>query len=229
MNLIALLSFFTTIALYWAAKCFHKRRPRTYFSPLVTVPALVAAVLLTAQIPYEAYNAGTRWLNLMLQPATIAFAVPLYKYRGLLKKHAVEIIPGVFFGSITAMVSSLWLAEGLHIDKQLAVSFVPHSVTTPIAMDISQLIGGVPSVSAAMVIMTGILGPAIGPSVIRCLKIESEIARGVLLGASTHAVGTARAFQFSATTGAVASLSMILAAIITLSTVKPVMNFIASM
>ena len=223
MNNLSLLSFIATIALYAFAKWFYKQNPRIYFSPLVTVPTLLAALLLGAHISYETYNSGAKWLNIMLQPATIAFAIPLYKYRAVLKKHAMEIIPSVVLGSVIAMLSSAWIAEGLNVDKQLIGSLIPRSVTTPIAMDISQLIGGVPSVTAVIVIMTGILGSILGPFVIQFFKIESEIARGVLFGTSSHAVGTVRAFQFSATTGTVACVSMILAAIITISTVQLLM------
>lgn len=220
MNSLSLLSFFVTVALYAFAKWFYKQKPQIYFSPLVTVPTLLAILLLSAHISYDTYNSGAKWLNIMLQPATIAFAVPLYKYRTILQKHAMEIIPSVLLGSVIAMLSSAWIAEGLNIDKQLIGSLIPRSVTTPIAMDVSQLIGGVPSVTAVIVIMTGILGSIIGPFVIQFFKIESEIARGVLFGTSSHAVGTVRAFQFSATAGTVACLSMILAAIITITTVQ---------
>ena len=220
MNSLPWLSLAATVVLYACAKRLYTKRPRIYFSPLLTVPALLAALLLTAPISYETYHSGAKWLNLMLQPATIAVAVPLYKYRHLLKKHAVEIVPSVFFGSVIAMISSAWIAGGLNIDKQLVGSLIPRSVTTPIAMDISRLTGGVPAVTAVIVILTGILGSLLGPLVIRYLKIDSEIARGVLLGTSSHAVGTVRAFQFSPTTGTVACVSMILAALITISTVQ---------
>jgi predicted murein hydrolase (TIGR00659 family) len=220
MNSLSFLSFFVTVALYASAKWFYNQKPQIYFSPLVTVPTLLAILLLSAHISYDTYNSGAKWLNIMLQPATIAFAVPLYKYRTTLQKHAMEIIPSVLLGSVIAMISSAWIAEGLNIDKQLIGSLIPRSVTTPIAMDVSQLIGGVPSVTAVIVIMTGILGSVIGPFVIQFFKIESEIARGVLFGTSSHAVGTVRAFQFSATTGTVACVSMILAAIITITTVQ---------
>lgn len=220
MNNLPILSFVATVILYGLAKWFYTKNQRIYYSPLLTVPALLAGLLLTAHISYATYNSGAKWLNLMLQPATIAFAVPLYKYRGLIKKHAVEIIPSVFFGSVTAMLSSAWIAAGLNIDKQLVGSLIPRSVTTPIAMDISLLIGGVPSVTAVAVIITGIIGSLLGPFVICYLKIDGEIARGVLFGTSSHAVGTVRAFQFSPTTGTVACVSMILSALITISTVQ---------
>lgn len=223
-----LLSLFITILLYLAAKWCYRQRPKIYLSPLVTAPLLIVCLLLLTKIPYEDYNRGARFLSIMLQPATIAFAVPLYKYRHLLVKHAALIIVSVFIGSVVAIISSALIAKGLHIEKQIIDSLIPRSVTTPIAMDISQMIGGIPSVTAVFVIITGILGSLIGPMVIKFFKIDNEIARGVLFGTGAHAVGTAKAFEFSETTGTISSLSMILAAIITVCIVQfiiPLLNY----
>jgi predicted murein hydrolase (TIGR00659 family) len=226
MNYLPVLSFFLTIFLYYIAKWLYYRKQRFYFSPLLIVPLLLAALLYSARIPYEIYFSGAKWLNLMLQPATVALAVPLYKYRGVLKSHAPEIISGVFFGSILAMISSILIAKGLNLDQLLIESLIPRSVTTPVALDVSRLIGGAPSITAVMVILTGILGSFLGPCVIRLCNIESDIARGVLLGTSSHALGTIRAFQFSSTAGAVSCVSMILAAIFTIATAKLLTSFL---
>jgi predicted murein hydrolase (TIGR00659 family) len=208
-------SFAITILLYFGAKWCYGRSRKIYLSPLVTTPILIVSLLLVAHIPYDTYYGGAKWLSIMLQPATIAFAVPLYKYRAILNKHALEIIVSVLFGSIVAIISSALIAEGLHINTQLVNSLIPRSVTTPIAMDISQMVGGVPSITAVFVILTGLLGSLLGPVVIRLFKIENEIARGVLFGTGAHVVGTTKAFEFSSTTGTISGLSMILAAIIT--------------
>lgn len=216
---------FITILLYAGAKYCYQRSPKIYLSPLVTTPILIVSLLLISHISYDTYNGGAKWLSIMLQPATIALAVPLYKYRAILKKHAPEIILSVCFGSIVAIISSALIAEELHINQQLVDSLIPRTVTTPIAMDVSSMVGGIPSITAVFVILTGILGSVLGPLVISFLKIESEIARGVLFGTSAHAVGTTKAFEFSSTTGTISSLSMILAAIITVCTAP----FIVSM
>lgn len=209
-----LFSLLMTTSLYVIAKHCYKKKPKIYLSPLITVPLLISLVLLFSHISYETYNEGAKWLSLMLQPATIAFAVPLYRYRAILQKHAYEIIFSVLLGSIVAICSSALIAEMLHIDPQVAGSLIPRSVTTPIAMDISQISGGIPSITAVFVIMTGLLGSLLGPFVIQFFKIKSEVARGILFGTSAHAVGTSKAFEFSTTTGTVSSLSMIIAAII---------------
>jgi predicted murein hydrolase (TIGR00659 family) len=223
-----LFSLLITILLYSGAKHFYKRKPKIYLSPLVTAPILIVTLLLAAKIPYDTYNSGAKWLSLMLQPATIGFAVPLYKYRATLKKHAVEIILSVLFGSVVAIISSVWLAEAFSINTELVDSLIPRSVTTPIAMDISEMLGGIPSITAVFVIITGLLGSLLGPFVIRFFKIETEIGRGVLFGTGAHAVGTSKAFEFSSATGTISSLSMILAAIITVCAapfIVPLLNF----
>jgi len=214
--MIILLSIVITILLYLSTRYFYKKNSKIYLSPLVITPILIVALLFMAKIPYDTYNSGGQWLSAMLQPATIALAVPLYKYRGILKKYGVEIISSVLVGSMTAILSSALLGEGMSVDVQLIGSLIPRSVTTPIAMDISHMIGGVPSVTAVCVIITGLLGSVLGPLVIRFFKIESEVARGVLLGTGAHAMGTSKAFELTSTTGTVSSISMILAAIITI-------------
>lgn len=214
--MLALFSLILTIGLYWGAKWCYKTKPKVYLSPLLTTPLLIVAFLLWTHISYESYNTGAQWLSNMLQPATIAFAVPLYKYFNILKKHATEILVSVLSGSVVAIVSSLFLARGLNLNTQIVDSLIPRSVTTPIAMGVSETIGGVPAITAVFVIMTGLMGAVIGPIVIRLLRIENEIARGVLLGTSAHGAGTSKAFEFSSIAGTISSLSMILAALITL-------------
>ncbi|MBP2642770.1 MAG: CidB/LrgB family autolysis modulator [Firmicutes bacterium] len=211
-----LFGLIVTISFYVFAKWSYLRTRRTYLSPLITVPLCIITLLAITGISYDTYNGGAKWLSFMLQPATIAFAVPLYKYRSLTKKHALVIIVSVLCGSLTAVLSSTLIAEVFNVNTELIISLVPRSVTTPIAMDISKTIGGVPSITAVFVIITGLLGSLIGPLLIRFLKIESEIARGVLLGTGAHAMGTSKAFEFTAATGTISSLSMILAGILTL-------------
>lgn len=205
-----------TLAIYLVSKQLYKIHPRVYLSPLLITPLFLIIVLMWNQIPYETYNQGGKWLSAMLQPATIAFAIPLYKYYDVLKKHAVVILVSVLSGSIVAMFSSAFIAEWMHLDSTLVSSLIPRSVTTPIAMDVSQTIGGVPNITAVFVIITGLLGTVIGPMVVKLFHIENEIARGVLFGTSAHGTGTSKAFELSSLTGTISSISMILAALFTL-------------
>ncbi|MGP0584587.1 CidB/LrgB family autolysis modulator [Paenibacillus timonensis] len=206
----------STLIIYGLSKRLYRIRPKVYLSPLLITPLILVIGLLWAQIPYETYHSGGKWLSSMLQPATIAFAIPLYKYYNVLKKHAVEILISVLSGSVVAMFSSAFLAEWLHLDDQLITSLIPRSVTTPIAMNVSQVIGGVPNITAVFVILTGLLGAMLGPLVMKLFRIEGEVARGVLFGTSAHGTGTSKAFELSSLTGTISSISMILAALFTL-------------
>lgn len=206
-----------TIGIYWLVKRLYRAKPILLFSPLLVTPIVLVCLLIWLHIPYESYNTGAKWLSYMLQPATVAFAVPLYKHFSLLKKNASQIIVSVLAGSAVAVVSSAMLSEVLRIDKQVEYSLIPRSVTTPIAMDVSRMIGGVPSITAVLVLATGLFGSLIGPSIIRYLRIQDDIARGVMLGTSAHGAGTSKAFEFSPVSGTVSSVSMILAAVATLA------------
>ncbi|AIQ61394.1 LrgB [Paenibacillus borealis] len=202
-----------TIAVYLLAKRVYASSGKMYTSPLIITPLLIIAFLLMTGSSYESYNAGGKWLSDLLQPATIAFAIPLHKNFKVLKKHAAEIAAGVLSGTVIAVISSMLLAKWLHLSGDLATSLVPRSVTTPIAMSISQSIGGVPSITAVFVILTGILGTMMGPSVLRLFRIDNEIARGVSLGTAAHGTGTSKAFELSSLTGTISSIAMILTAL----------------
>ncbi|MFE1630937.1 CidB/LrgB family autolysis modulator [Brevibacillus reuszeri] len=210
-----ILGFLFTIFVYLIAKRLYRFKRTLLFSPLLFTPIVLVIVLLCTHTSYDTYNAGGKWLAYMLQPATIAFAVPLYKYYPLLKKHAAQILISVVAGSAVAVVSSALLALLLHVDHQVLFSLLPRSITTPIAMNVSEMIGGVPSITAVLVLITGLLGSVIGPYIISYLRISDDIARGVLLGTSAHGAGTSKAFELSPISGTVSSISMILAALVT--------------
>lgn len=212
----SLLFLILTIGIYLGAKKLYKQKSKIYLNPLLITPLVIVIVLLGFHIPYSDYNGGGKWLTAMLDPATIAFAVPLYKYFPVLKKHAAEILIGVFSGSLIGMGSGVLLSKLFHLDSVLISSMIPRSVTTPIAMDISKIVGGVPAMTAAFVILTGVLGTVIGPLIIRYLRIDNDIARGTLFGTGAHGAGTSVAFEYGSVTGTISSVSMILAALFSL-------------
>lgn len=214
--MIGLLLLGLTVGIYLLSKRVYVLSSKMYVSPLIITPLLIISVLLITGISYDSYNAGGKWLTQLLQPATVAFAIPLHKNFKVLKKHAAEIAAGVLSGSVIAVVSSVFLAKMLHLSSDLTTSLVPRSVTTPIAMSISQSIGGVPNITAVFVILTGILGTLMGPSVLCLFRIDNEIARGVSLGTAAHGTGTSKAFELSSLTGTISSIAMILTALFTL-------------
>ncbi len=205
-----------TLAVYGISKILYRVHSKVYLSPLLITPLVLVVALIWMKVPYESYHAGGQWLSDLLQPATVAFAVPLYKYYNVLKKHAVEILVSVLSGSIVAMFSSAALAKWMHLDMTLITSLIPRSVTTPIAMNVSEGLGGVPNITAVFVIITGLMGAMLGPMVMKAFHIDNEVARGVLFGTSAHGTGTSKAFELSSRTGTISSISMILAALFTL-------------
>ncbi|SEU12527.1 CidB/LrgB family autolysis modulator [Paenibacillus sp. NFR01] len=202
-----------TLVLYLLAKRLYRSTGNMLFSPLIVTPLAIIGFLLLTGHSYKSYNAGGQWLTDLLQPATVAFAIPLHKNFKVLKKHAAEIAAGVLSGTVMAVLSSMLLARMLHLSGDLATSLVPRSVTTPIAMSISQSIGGIPSITAVFVIMTGVLGSLMGPSVLRLFRIDNEVARGVSLGTAAHGTGTSKAFELGSLTGTISSIAMILSAL----------------
>lgn len=222
----AIICFIVTIGLYCVAKWGYKRTGKVYLSPIIIVPTLLILMLVYADIPLTTYRAGNKVLIDLLEPATIAFAIPLYKYFDVLKKYALVIIASVLSGSLISLVSTALIAGWVHLNSQMVHSLVPRSITTPIAMGLSEQIGGSPSITAAIVIITGLFGSIVGPFIIRKLKIHNEISRGVLLGTGAHALGTTKAFEVSSKAGAISSVSMILAAMFTFGITPWLVTFI---
>lgn len=214
--MLALLCFVLTVVIYGAAKKLYRRVPVMVLTPLLTVPAAVIAIVIVFHIPFEAYASGTQWISDMIGPGTVALAVPLYKNFGVLKKHAVTIGISVGSGAIVAILTSAWMSQWLHLNAKITDSLAPRSATTPIAMAISGHIGGIPSITAVFVLLTGLAGMIIGPLAVRAFRITNDIARGVLFGTSSHNAGTAKAFEFGPVSGTIASIAMVLTAIITL-------------
>jgi predicted murein hydrolase (TIGR00659 family) len=214
--MLAILSFFITIFSYVGAKILYGKSKSVFFSPLVICPFILISLIVSFHVSYEAYSTGTQWITDMLQPAMVAFAVPLYKYRTLLKKYALEISAGVFGGSVIAVVSSVIYGKWLNLTPQLLDSLAPRSITTPIAMNISQAIGGLPTMTASFVILTGIVGIVAGPFILKWLPIHHQVSKGMLLGMGAHGAGTAQAYEIGSIEGAIASLTMIVAGLITI-------------
>ncbi|WP_248929763.1 LrgB family protein [Paenibacillus hamazuiensis] len=214
--MLAFLCFVMTIAIYIAAKKLYRRWPRVYLTPLLTVPVLAILLVVFFRIPFEAYTSGTKWISEMVGPATVALAVPLYKNIGVLKKNALTISISAGCGAVVAFMTSVCMSEWLKLNVKIMESMAPRSATTPIAMSISENLGGIPSITALFVIITGLLGMVLGPPVVRIFRITNDVARGVLFGTSSHNAGTAKAFEFGSVAGTIASIAMVLTAMITL-------------
>jgi predicted murein hydrolase (TIGR00659 family) len=199
-----------TIGVYLAAKKLHRRWRRWWVAPLTATPAILMVTVWLLHTSYADYIRGTHWLVALLGPATVAFAIPIYEQRALIRSHWPVLFVSVVAGSTTAMLSAWALASMLGLGGVLRLSLLPRSMSTPFAMAVSGDIGGVPDLTALFVILTGIFGAGLGETLLTRLPIRSALARGALLGVGAHAAGTAKAHEIGREEGSVAGLVMIL-------------------
>ncbi|CQR46367.1 Inner membrane protein YohK [Paraliobacillus sp. PM-2] len=205
-----------TYVFYLLTKKLNKRFAFPLFHPLLFTPLLIIIVITLLNIPASEYLDGATFLTHMLGPATIAFAVPIYKHLSILKKYLGLITISITAGSLIAVFSSYGLSLLLHIDRSFLVSVLPRSITTPIAMEVSKEIGGLPTLTTVFVIITGVVGGIMGPSVIKRFAITSPMAQGLALGMSAHGVGTSKAMEYGEQATTFSTLAMIFAATITI-------------
>lgn len=204
-----LLGLTMTLCAYLAAHritAFFKGAPLA--NPVAISIALVAFVLWLSGMSYQRYFAGAQFVHFLLGPATVALALPLVRQLPRLRKAFLPLACALVLGSVTAIVSSVAIALLLDVSPQLAATLGPKSATSPIAMAVSERLGGIPALTAALVIGTGIFGAIAGPWLLDRLRIASPAARGFALGLASHGIGTARAFQSGAEMGAFAGLAM---------------------
>lgn len=184
-------------------------------NPLLISIIVTILVLLGCGIDYETYQAGAKYLSYLLTPATVCLAIPLYEQFEQLKQNNIAILVGILAGVMTSLVTILALAVILGFDHQEYVTFLPKSITTAIGMDISEELGGIVPITVTVIILTGVLGNVLADGLFRLFRIKEPIARGVALGTSSHAIGTAKAMELGEVEGAMSSLSIVVAGILT--------------
>ncbi|MDE1148129.1 MAG: LrgB family protein [Azospirillaceae bacterium] len=205
-----------TLIAYLVGVEIYNRTNRSPFANPVALAALFVIILLVAtDTPYTTYFNGAQFIHFLLGPATVALAVPLWRHRADVRRGALPLTIALLAGSATAVVSAVGIAELLGADRQTVLSLAPKSVTTPIAMGISERIGGIPSLTAAMVMVTGMVGAIFGPLLLRWLKIRDERARGLSMGLAAHGVGTAMSYTMSPLSGSFAGIAMALNGLVT--------------
>ena len=224
--MLSLIATLLTVVLFIVAKRIYHYLPFVIVSPIFTTLVATILVLFCLHITYLHYLQTADRLTDFLQPATVAFAIPLYRYLPMIKKHAIPIFISVFGGTVFAITSTVLLAKIFHFTTQVTKSLAPRSITTPFAMDVAQNLGGIPVLTAIFVIMTALIGLIAGPALIKHLHLKSPIAKGLMLGTAAHAAGTSRAFEFGSLEGSFASVSMILAAAITLFVASPLVHLL---
>lgn len=184
-------------------------------NPVLDAVALLAGGLLAAGVDYRDYFRGAQFVHFLLGPATVALAVPLHRQWRTVRRSAAAAVLAVVGGGLFAAAAGVGIALALRAAPEVTASLAPRSVTTPVAMGIAERIGGLPSLTAAVVILSGIVGAALGPAVLDLARVRDWRARGLAIGTASHGIGTARALSVDATAGAFSGLAMGLNAIAT--------------
>ncbi len=225
-----LLGLTLTLIAYQAAFWIYKRLGfHPLANPVLIAVAMLASVLLLTGTPYTTYFDGAQFVHFLLGPATVALAIPLHAQWPRLKAMAGPLLISLLAGSLTAALSAYAIGAALGASRESLMSLAPKSVTTPIAMAVAERLGGLPSLTAVLVIMTGILGAVGGRYIYQWLRIEDHAVRGFAIGIASHGIGTARAFQVSEQAGAFAALAMGLNGLVTALSLPWILPWIESL
>ena len=204
-----------TLGAYFLAKTLYMKYRHPLLNVVLLGATLVAAALLLLKIPYQAYVPARSLMMSLLGPATVGLAVPLYRNRDLLSRHAPAILAGVGLGTLTSVVSVAWLAAFVALPREVVLSLLPKSVTIPFALEVVRLHGGSQALASAFVVATGTLGSVFGGALLTRVGVQDPIARGLAMGTGSHGQGTAMAFLEGPQQGTMAGLAMTLSGITT--------------
>ena len=204
-----------TFTLFFYAKLLQKKTKILLLNPILVTVAILIIFLKVFNIEYETYNKGGQLIEFWLKPAVVALGVPLYLQLETIKKQFVPILLSQLAGSIIGVVSVVGFAKLFGASQEVILSMAPKSGTTPIAMEVTKSIGGIPSLTAAVVVCVGLIGAILGFKVLNVMKVNSPIAQGLSIGTAAHAVGTSTAMDISKKYGAYASLGLTLNGILT--------------
>ena len=202
---------------YMLGMYLKKRFQSGLLNPLLLSIAASIVILLAANIDYEAYNAGAKYLSWFLTPATVCLAIPLYEQLELLKKNWAAVAAGIVSGVLTNMVTVFALAMLFGLNHQEYVTLLPKSITTAIGMGVAEELGGYVTITVAVIVITGVLGNILGDLVCKVFGIHEPIAKGLALGTSAHVIGTAKAMEMGEVEGAMSSLSIAVSGVLTVA------------
>jgi predicted murein hydrolase (TIGR00659 family) len=212
------------LGVYISALWLYRTTRISLLHPVLTTIAVLIAVLKLFDIGYETFRQGSNLIDFLLGPCVVALGLTLYEQVEHIRKNLVSMLTAILVGSITGIVSVVLIARWMGAGDALVASLEPKSVTTPIAISISQQFGGIPAITAVVVCAVGIFGGIVGPFILNKLGIDSKIARGLAMGASAHGLGTARAIELGALEGAISGLAIGLMGIAT-AIMVPVIRF----
>ncbi|MFC4775443.1 LrgB family protein [Paenibacillus sp. GCM10023252] len=213
-----------TVGVYALAVRLHQKNRRMH--PLLVTSIVLITALQLGGIPYEDYNQGGSILTFLLGPATVALAVPLYKQALIYRKQLLSILAGSTIGCSAGMAVNGWAVYATGGSKTLLLSSLPKSATSPVAIELARLLGGIPELGAVLAVLTGLLGSVIGPALVRRLGITKDAAIGAAVGTAAHGIGTARLLGESERQGGISGFAMAISAIVTSLLAVPVSWFL---
>jgi putative effector of murein hydrolase len=224
--LIPVLPVVLTLLAYRAAAEIQKRFKSPLLNPILVAVLLILGFLGLTGMELTAYQSGVSYLSWLMTPATICLAISMYEQFQALRKNTGLILAGVAAGAISCLFIILVLCLLLNFDRQLTVSLLPKSVTTAIGVPLSQMAGGLSPITTAAIILTGITANVLGPALCRLFRLTDEVAKGTAFGTAGHVIGTAKATELGPLTGAVSSLSLVVAGLLTAIVLPLLTNFI---
>ncbi|MCU9615064.1 LrgB family protein [Caldibacillus lycopersici] len=210
---IVLLMILLTILLYLPINKLYQRYPIAIFNPTILCTVLIIVILVSFNLPYDTYMEGGEWINNFLSPTVVALAYPLYKQKDVLKKYLLPILSGMLTGILVSVGTGIFFTYLLHISKEMVPSVVSKNVTTPIALKITEQLGGVSALTAVFVMIAGFSGVLLGPTLIKLCRFQTFLGKGMAFGNAAHAIGTAKAFEYDQATGSISSAAMIFSAV----------------
>jgi predicted murein hydrolase (TIGR00659 family) len=214
MMLLAVLFAVMTVAIYFVMNVLYVKYRRSFLIPIITSTIVIIVTLVLFNVPYTTYMIGGKWLDVLVGPAIVALAIPLYKQQDLLKKNVLPIIGGVIMGVLAGMSSGVLFAKLFGFSQDIILSLLPKSITTPIAIQISSAVGGISSLATVFVMIAGFTGVIFGPMFFRWTRIDTAIGRGIGLGSASHALGISKAIELGEEEASMSSVAMSLCAII---------------
>lgn len=215
--------FVITIILYYICVQIKNKTKNNLLNPLLTSTILIVTILLLGNITYDTYNNGAKYISYFLTPTTVCLAIPLYKQIKILKKNIMAIISGILAGVLANAIVIVGLVKIFGLSDQLGTSLLPKSITTPIALGVVEELGGLSSITVFAVILSGIIGAVIAPTLFKILKINEEVSQGLACGTASHGSGTATALELGEIQGAISGLAITVTGLIT-TIIVPIVN-----
>lgn len=211
--MIASMMIVGTIVLFYIMSIVYKRFTYPLLLPILSTTVLIVLILIISKTPYYSYMSGGKWINELLGPAVVSMAYPLYIYREKIYKYKFPITLSVLSALFSGIISIIILSKLLSFDEHILLSLLPKSITSPVAIPISETIGGIPTLTAVFVIIAGLVGAILGPTIFKVCRIDKAISRGISMGSASHGIGVSKLGEYGEESLTMGSVSMTLSAI----------------